>query len=155
MMIFSPPALRPDLAPVAKPSRLQIERLEGHLAAMPQVEIPPVHRFADGLYAREITIPADTLMTGKVHLHEHVSIMLSGDMTVLTEGGIKRVQGPQVFISPAGTKRVGYAHSETRWVTVHVNADNGQDVGQIETRLVEHWTPEIAMERIKQIGSEQ
>lgn len=129
------------------PSRAQIERLEEHLVQQPQVEIPAVHRFAAGLYAREITIPADTLMTGKVHRHEHVSIMLSGEMTVLTEEGMRRITGPQVFISPAGTKRVGYAHTETRWVTVHTNPDDETDVELIEQRLVEPWSVQQVLER--------
>ncbi len=129
-----------------EPTRVRIERLEEHLVQHPQVEIPAVHRFAAGMYCREITIPADTLMTGKVHRAEHVSIMLSGDMTVLTEEGMRRVQGPQVFISPAGTKRVGYAHSEVRWVTVHLNADDGTDVALIESRLVEPWSVQSVLE---------
>lgn len=141
----------PDLSPaVEAPTRQQIERLEEHLVQHPQVDIPAVHRFAAGLYCREITIPADTLMTGKVHRAEHVSIMLSGDMTVLTEEGMRRVQGPQVFISPAGTKRVGYAHSEVRWVTVHVNADDTQDVPLIESRLVEPWSVQSVLEAAAQ-----
>ena len=63
-----------------------------------------------------------------------------------TEEGMRRVQGPQVFISPAGTKRVGYAHSEVRWVTVHVNADDGTDVAAIEARLVEPWNLNFVLE---------
>jgi hypothetical protein len=137
----------PDLIPAAiAPTRAHIERLEEHLVQHQQVEIPAVHRFAAGLYCREITIPADTLMTGKVHRAEHVSIMLSGDMTVLTADGMRRVQGPQVFISPAGTKRVGYAHTEVRWVTVHLNPDDTTDVALIESRLVEAWSVQAVLE---------
>lgn len=130
---------RSQLIQKISPTREQIERLENYLVQEEQVEVPQVHRFAKGLYAREITIPKDTLMTGKVHLHEHVSVMLSGDMTVLTEDGVKRVKGPQVFISPPGTKRVGYAHEETRWLTVHVNEDEERDIEVIESKLVEPW----------------
>ncbi len=103
------------------PSRQQIDTLEAGLLVMPQVEIPVEHRFAEqqGLYAREIVIPAGTLMTGRVHKHQHVSIMISGDMTVLTETGMQRVKGYHCWICPPGTKRVGYAHAETRWITVH------------------------------------
>ncbi|WP_421883303.1 hypothetical protein [Methylibium sp.] len=130
---------RSQLIQKISPTREQIERLENYLVQEEQVEVPQVHRFAKGLYAREITIPKDTLMTGKVHLHEHVSVMLSGDMTVLTEDGVKRVKGPQVFISPPGTKRVGYAHEETRWLTVHLNEDEERDIEVIESKLVEPW----------------
>lgn len=131
------------------PSREQIERLEGHLVQHPQVAIPVVNRFAAGMYVREITIPADTLMTGKVHRAEHVSIMLSGEMTVLTESGMRRVCGPQVFISPPGTKRVGYSHTETRWVTVHLNPDECREVELIESRLVEPWSIAEVLERAR------
>lgn len=137
----------------AAPTRQQIERLEDHLVQHEQVEIPATHRFAAGLYAREITIPKGTLMTGKVHRHEHVSVMLSGDMTVLTESGMRRVKGPQTFISPPGTKRVGYAHEETVWLTVHVNAEEERDIEAIESRLVEPWAhaPMLARRKIMEV----
>jgi quercetin dioxygenase-like cupin family protein len=128
-------------------TREHIERLEGYLAALPQVSIPPVHRFAPGLYVREIAIPAGTLMTGKAHLTDHVSIMLSGRMTVRTEQGMQTLEGPNVFISPAGTKRVGYAHTDVRWVTVHRNDDDTQDIQLIESRLVEPWSLETALQK--------
>jgi hypothetical protein len=124
----------------AHPTREQIERFESHLVAQDQVHIPVMHRFAAGLYCREITIPADTLATGKVHRAEHVSIILSGEMTVLTETGVRRVRGPEVFISPAGTKRVGYAHTDTRWLTVHLNPGDLRDTEAIEALLVEPWS---------------
>jgi hypothetical protein len=132
------------------PTRAQIERLEQHLVQHEQVAIEAVHRFAAGMYAREITIPADTLMTGKVHRAEHVSIMLSGVMDVLTETGMRRVVGPEVFISPSGTKRVGYAHTEVRWITVHLNPDDGTDIELIESRLVEPWSVQAVLERAAQ-----
>jgi quercetin dioxygenase-like cupin family protein len=144
----SPPAA--IVALMTAPSRQQIERLEEHLVQYEQVEMPPVHRFADGMYAREITIPADTLMTGKVHKAEHVSIMLSGDMTVLTEAGMQRIKGPKVFISPPGTKRVGYAHSETVWITVHTNPHNERDIDLIESVLVEPWNLSAVLQRAQE-----
>lgn len=141
------PGIQDAVAEPQAPTRTQIEALEQHLVELPQVEIPVVHRFAAGLYAREITIPVDTVMTGKVHRAEHVSIMLSGDMTVLTEEGMRRITGPHVFISPPGTKRVGYAHAETRWVTVHTNPDDTTDIELIESRLVEPWSIAAVLER--------
>ena len=119
------------------PTRQQIESLERHLFQLPQVDVPVVHRFAPGLYMREIRIPADTLMTGRVHRFEHVSIMVQGDMTLLTDEGMQRVTGYQPFIAPAGTKRVGYAHAETVWVTVHRNPDEIRDPEALVDLLTE------------------
>lgn len=131
---------RPEDSPVVadKPTtRQQIERLEGHLLAWPQVEIPAQHKFAPGLYFREIRIPAGTLMTGRVHRFEHVSVMVSGEMTTLVDGEMRRIAGYHPFIAPAGTKRVGYAHTEVIWVTVHLNADELRDIAEIESVLCE------------------
>jgi hypothetical protein len=119
------------------PTRLQIEHLESHLIGLPQTEIPATHRFAPGLYMREIRVPAGTLMTGRVHRFEHVSVMVSGAMTTLVDGEMKRIEGYHPFIAPAGTKRVGYTHTEVVWLTVHLNPDELRDIEQIEATLCE------------------
>lgn len=103
------------------PDRAQLDALEARMVQLPQIEIPVQHRFAEkqGLYAREIVIPKGALMTGRVHKHQHVSIMIRGDMSVLTDKGMERVSGYRCWICEPGTKRVGYAHEETVWLTVH------------------------------------
>lgn len=110
-----------DAVAFPAPGRAQIDAFEAHMAQMPQIDIPVQHRFApqQSLYAREIVIPKDTLMTGRVHKHQHVSVMIRGDMTVLTDKGMERISGYHCWVCEPGTKRVGYAHEETVWLTVH------------------------------------
>ena len=84
-----------------------------------QIVIETKHYFAQGLYAREIIIPKGTLLTGKIHLFEHLNIISKGDISVLTENGIKRIKAPATIISRPGIKRVGYAHEDTVWTTIH------------------------------------
>jgi hypothetical protein len=86
---------------------------------MPQVEIPVESLFVNGMYARKILIPRDTILTGRVHLSDYVDIMLSGDITVATPEGVKRFTGFNIFEGKKGRKRAGYAHEDTHWVTVH------------------------------------
>lgn len=81
---------------------------------------PLKHTFAPGVYVREIFIPKGTLIVGKLHKHAHPNFLMSGDVSVLTEEGPKRLRGPMSMISPAGTKRVVYAHEDTVWITIHV-----------------------------------
>lgn len=119
------------------PTRAQIEQLESHLLELPQVDIAVTHRFAPGLYMREIRVPADTLMTGRVHKAEHVSVMVSGCMTTLVDGEMRRIEGYHPFIAPPGTKRVGYTHTEMVWLTVHHNPENLRDIAAIEAMLCE------------------
>lgn len=114
--------------------RNKILRLEAHMAEHEQLSIEPVHYIAEGLYAREITIPKGTLLTGKIHLFEHLNIISKGDISVLTEDGVKRIKAPATIISKPGIKRVGYAHEETVWTTVHACLET--DVEKMEKLLV-------------------
>lgn len=115
--------------------RVKIDRLEGFMRQVDaQVEIKPVHRFAKGLYAREIFIPKGTLLTGKIHKQEHLNIVAQGEISVLTEAGPQRIKAPFTIVSQPGTKRVGYAHEDTVWITVH--ATDETDVEKIDSDLV-------------------
>lgn len=113
---------------VVKSLRDQIMAAEQVMALMPQVEIEPTHRFADGVYAREILIPAGTLLTGKVHRNNDLNIVLYGHMSVLTEDGMKEVRGPLTFTACAGVKQMGYAYEDTLWVTIHATPERDLDI---------------------------
>ena len=128
------------------PTREQIERLEAQMRMMEQLPIEPVHHFADGLYAREITILAGTILTGKVHSTEHLNIVSQGRIAVWTEDGMKIVAAPCTLVSRPGTKRVGFALEDTVWTTVHANPQNHTDLAALEAVLIENtkltYTPE-------------
>ena len=106
-----------DLISGAAPEK--IEALESQLLKMPQVEIPVKEGLANEMYTREILIPKGTILTGRVHKYPYVDIMLSGDITVATPDGVKRLTGANVCDGVPGRKRAGFAHQDTRWVTVH------------------------------------
>ena len=99
-----------------------------------RISIEPMHYFAKGLYARAIHIPKGTLLTGKIHKQEHLNIVAQGVISVLTEDGPQTVRAPFTMVSKPGTKRVGYAHEDTVWITVH--ATDETDVNRIENDLV-------------------
>ncbi len=116
------------------PTREQIEHLEQLLMQRPQVETPTKHYFAPGLYAREMFIPAGTVLTGAVHKTEHLALFV-GDITVWTDQGMQRLTGHHTFLSKPGAKRVGYAHADT-WCTGFFATDK-TDVTELELDLVE------------------
>lgn len=122
-----------ELPPV--PTRAQIEALQVQLLKLPQAEPKTTHRFADGMYAREVFRVAGTLIVGKVHKKEHFFMVLSGELTLWTETGMKRVTAPFVWISQPGTKRVTYAHTDAIALTVH--QVSSRDLEAIEAELVE------------------
>jgi hypothetical protein len=99
--------------------RGKLERLEAAMLAHgEQAEFPVKHHFSNGVYTRELTIPKDAILTGKIHKASQTNILLKGEISVLTEHGIERLKAPQIIVSPPGTKRAGYAHEETVWVTI-------------------------------------
>ena len=95
---------------------------------------PLKHSFAKGLYVRQITVPSGVLLTGKIHKHSHAFFLLKGEISVLQDGGVKRIKAPATFITPAGTKRVVYHHSDTIVTTVH--ATDETDISKIEEEII-------------------
>lgn len=133
-------ALLPQESEVTTPDemRAKILALESAMQAMSecQIEIETRHHFAPGIYMREIFIPKGVTLTGKIHKTEHLNILSQGDLAVMTEDGVKRLKASTVILSKPGIKRVGYAHEDSVWITVHHNPDNSQNLELLEERLI-------------------
>lgn len=113
-----------------------VDDLEAAMRTQYQIEIPVVHRFADHVYAREITIPAGTLLTGKIHKTRQLNIISAGSIQVWEEGRpTRRIDAPHSFISEAGARRVGLALTETVWTTIHGTDET--DIDRLEAELIE------------------
>lgn len=97
-------------------------------------DCPLTHHFAPGAYGREILLPKGVLVIGKIHKHAHLNLVMKGKVTVGTEDGVRHIEGPLVFVSKPGTKRVVYAHEDTIWVTVHLT--DSQDLDEIEDQII-------------------
>lgn len=116
--------------------RARVMRLEEELRKYPQLEEQLTHHFSPGIYARELFIPKGTILVGKIHRHAHLNVMTKGDISVLTEHGVKRLSTPCVIHSEAGIKRAGYAHEDTIWITVHSNPNDERDLDQLEAKFI-------------------
>lgn len=98
---------------------------------------PLKHTFSDGIYVREIFIPAGTMLTGKIHKHQHPNFLMSGEVVVITEeGGEEHLIGPLSIMSPPGTKRALHALTDLVWITVHHNPENYQDLESLENVVI-------------------
>lgn len=98
-------------------------------------ECPLMHFFAEGVYVRQMFIPAGVALVGHIHRFSCVNIVL-GEIEIATEEGNKRIVGPITFESAAGIKRAGYAIRDTLWTTIHANPDNTRDIDQLEAALI-------------------
>ena len=95
---------------------------------------PASHYHAPGIYGRQLFIPEDQLIVGKIHKHAHFNHISHGVIDVVTEFGYARYVGPTTFISEPGTKRVVYAHTDTLWTCVH--ATDETDLEKIEDDVI-------------------
>lgn len=125
-----------DIVASGPVSREKVLRLEAAMRELPQVDAPVTHHFSPGIYMRELLIPKNTILTGKIHRHAHLNVILRGDISVLTEHGIRRLVGPCTLQSAPGIKRVGFAHEDTVWMTIHPNADDEHDMEKLEARYI-------------------
>lgn len=114
--------------------RAKVFAAEDQIRALPPAALRVTHHFSQGVYARELFIPKGTVLTGKIHKHENLNIMSAGELSVLTEEGMKRVRAPFTVVSPPGTKRIAYAHEDTVWTTIHGTDET--DVEKIEEMFV-------------------
>lgn len=98
------------------------------------IDVPVIHHFAPNVYMRQMDAEAGTIVVSKMHRTEHMNILLTGSLTVATENGIEFIQAPAVIKSMPGTKRIGYFHEDTSWITVHPT--DSTDLDEIEKQVI-------------------
>lgn len=107
------------------------------------------HHFSDGVYARELFIPKDTIIVGKIHKYDNLNILIHGEMSVLVDEQILRVKAPFTTVSPSGTKRVAYTHTDCIWTTI-LRTDE-LDTDKIE----DHFTAQSEQEYLEFISRQE
>ena len=101
-----------------------------------QVDLEPIHYFAEGMYLRSLFIPEGVVCVGEVHRHSHFTILAEGESTIVSQDGEMHVKAPFVFVSTPFAKRSVYANTDCTWITVHLNHDNCTDIDEVENRHV-------------------
>lgn len=126
------PSTQADIIARALKNDREIAQLVEVLKAnFPLAEMRYTHHFCEGLYARELFIPAGTLIVGKIHLWESITFMLRGEMIIFSSDvGTVRIKAPQTFLAPAGTRRVAIVLADT--VVTNVLHTHSKDPIEIE-----------------------
>ena len=114
------------------------------------IDVPVVHHFAPNVYMRQMDAAAGTLVVSKMHRTEHMNILLKGSVTIATENGIEFLKAPLVLKSAAGTKRIGYFHEDSSWITVHPTDSTDLDVIEQEVIVPDYEIDDF----LKTIGYE-
>lgn len=114
--------------------------LEAYLASLPGVRLgnafPLRHAFGDGLYVREIHIPAGYCFTGRIHKTMNPQFLMAGEVVHATEyHGLQHLVAPAMVMAVPGEKRAAIAITDVWMITVHANPDNCTDTATLEERI--------------------
>ena len=120
----------------------KLDAFEAEMCKHPQVKAPLTHRFTNGMYIREILMPAGTVVMSRVHKTQHPFVISKGDVSVFTPGvGSVRLKAPYTGITEPGTRRVLLTHEDTIWTTFHITETT--DLDDLVEELTEHDNPMI------------
>ena len=99
-------------------------------------KFPMKHTFADGIYVREMFMKQDSAVVGAIHKHLHVWFLLTGHLIIATEDFKEEYIAPCYVLAEPGSKRIIYAVEDSRFVNIHKNPDNIQDLKELEKNIV-------------------
>lgn len=119
--------------------------LAQELAKLPQTDAPVTHRFAPGVYLREIFMSADSIVIGRVHKTRHFNVLLTGSCLIVhADGRREELRAPMTFVSEAGVQKVLYILEDMQWQTIHPTEET--DLRKLDEMLVEP-VPENILEQ--------
>ena len=102
------------------------------------------HRFTDGMYIREIFMPAGSLITSKVHKTEHPYIVSYGKVAVSIDGDDwDEITAPYTGITKPGTRRILYIIEDCIWTTFHRVDDMKSEYNDLNDDEKENIVKEI------------
>ena len=102
------------------------------------------HKFTDGMYIREIFMPAGSLITSKIHKTEHPYIVSYGKVAVSIDGNDwDEITSPYTGITKPGTRRVLYILEDCIWTTFHRVDDMKSEYNDLNDDEKEYIVKEI------------
>ena len=129
----------------------RVDELEAEmLSTLSIIDCPVTHIFTPNLYAREIFMPAGSLVTSKIHKTEHPYVVSQGLVSVWVDNGKEIIiKAPFSGITNPGTRRVLYVWEDTIWTTFHVDAEDCRNVDMIEERIIEKHDNKLITEEVR------
>lgn len=123
--------------------RAKVEALEASLQSVPQVDCAVRHYFAPGIYAREMSIPAGTVVTGAVHKTENLIIVSMGRLQIVTDNGTREVVAGDMITCRPGMKNAVVALEDSRLTNILPNPENLNDIFQLTEIFTESKASEL------------
>lgn len=99
-----------------------------------KADLKHTHHFSDlhpvfgcHLYSREVFVPANSIITGKIHKYPTMNILLKGKIIVVSEEGKRVVEAPATYMAQTGERKVGYTLEDCIWINVILTDKAGEE----------------------------
>jgi hypothetical protein len=112
----------------------KVLELQEYCKKQEQIDMPLVHEFAPGIYARTILMKAGTFVMGKSHKTEHFNVITTGKCRLMMDGEITDVIAPDMFVSKGGVKKILMILEDMTWTTFHATEET--DLKKLEEEHV-------------------
>lgn len=81
------------------------------------------HHFLDGLYIKQIDLPAGVMFGKHSHTYDHYSILAKGDITLYVDGKPTELSAPQCILIKANQAHAVRANTPVTWFCAHATSD--------------------------------
>lgn len=93
-----------------------------------------VHHFSDGLYAKQVRIPANHVVQSHSHKYSHLSVLAQGEVLVEVDGTQTHHVAPACIEIAAGLHHRVFAITDAVWFCIHATSET--DVDKVDAVLV-------------------
>jgi len=93
-----------------------------------------VHHFSDGLYAKQMIIPADTMILKHMHSFSHLSILAAGKVAVMRGDDAEIIAAPACIEIKEGLVHGVKALTDCVWFCIH--ATDEKDASKVDNVLI-------------------
>lgn len=93
-----------------------------------------VHHFSDGLYAKQMIIPADTMILKHTHSFSHLSILAAGKVAVMQGDDAEIIEAPACIEIKAGLVHGVKALTDCVWFCIH--STDEKDASKVDNVLI-------------------
>lgn len=107
-----------------------ITELFAQNAGRMEVDLGTVHHFSSGVYAKEMHLPKDYFAVSHAHAYDHMSILASGVVEVVTDDGKATYTAPACIEIKQGVHHMIRALEDATWFCIH--ATNETDPEKID-----------------------
>lgn len=99
-----------------------------------EIDLGVVHHFSDGLYARQMMLPAGHYAVTHAHEYDHLSILATGRVLLEVDGVITDLTAPACVTVAAGKHHRITAMEDATWFCIH--ATDETDVDKLDEVLI-------------------